>query len=341
MGKYYYKTRSELPVFDMVVTLTGLDMARMKSGEMSRTNTGYAYVGGACVRNTYLKKISSVALVEDSGGYSGVIVAAHEIGHLLGAVHDGDAAPSYLRGPGAKSCSWSDGFIMSDLRRSSRGLSWSQCSVKQMKYFLSTSTAACLYNSPQSSDFSLPGDEDLPGFSTSLDDQCRQDRGTRACYKDQRVCSQLFCYTSNYSGCYAFRPAAEGSECGRNKICINGKCVKRTSSYKTTKQSVKKSEKLKRKSKTSKVTGKAQRKSSRPGKQSTSRAESNTSSTAALNRKSKSKQSSSCTDSFALIGSLRCHELFKRYSHHYCDRSKVVRKRCCKSYNKYCGNNNN
>ena len=59
--------RSNLPRFDMVVTLTGLDMARMKKGKMSRSNTGYAYIGGACVRNTYLKKISSVALVEDSG----------------------------------------------------------------------------------------------------------------------------------------------------------------------------------------------------------------------------------------------------------------------------------
>ena len=91
MGQYYYKdryqfrghptfysfvifSRSNLPVYDMVVTLTGLDMARMKNGKMSRSNTGYAYIGGACIRNAYLKKISSVALVEDSGGYSGVVV---------------------------------------------------------------------------------------------------------------------------------------------------------------------------------------------------------------------------------------------------------------------------
>ena len=60
------------------------------------STAGCAYVGGACVKNIYLKKISSVALVEDSGGYSGVVVTAHEIGHLLGAVHDGDSAPSYL-----------------------------------------------------------------------------------------------------------------------------------------------------------------------------------------------------------------------------------------------------
>merc|ERR1719278_498858 len=100
----------------MVIALTGLDMARRKRGRMSRSTAGYAYVGGACVRNTRLSKISSVALVEDSGAYSGVVVAAHEIGHLLGAVHDGDAPPSYLRGPGAKSCPWSEGYIMSDRR---------------------------------------------------------------------------------------------------------------------------------------------------------------------------------------------------------------------------------
>ena len=192
----------------MVLTLTGLDLTRKKGGRVTTATSGFAYVGGACVRNSYLGKISSVALVEDSGGYSGVVVTAHEIGHLLGAVHDGDPSPSYLRGPGAKSCPWSDGYIMSDLRRTSRGQAWSQCSVKQIKYFLSTSTAQCLYNAPaSSSQYSLPGDSALPGQDISLDDQCRQDRGTRACYHDHRVCSQLFCYTNNYSGCYAFRPA--------------------------------------------------------------------------------------------------------------------------------------
>merc|ERR1712014_69409 len=80
----------------MVVAVTGLDMARKKKGRMDRATAGYAYVGGACVRNSRLSKISSVALVEDSGAYSGVVVTAHEIGHLLGAVHDGDPAPSCL-----------------------------------------------------------------------------------------------------------------------------------------------------------------------------------------------------------------------------------------------------
>ena len=231
--------RSELPIYDMVVTLTGLDMARMKSGKMSRSNAGYAYVGGACVKNVYLKKVSSVALVEDTGGYSGVVVTAHEIGHLLGAVHDGDAAPSYLRGPGAKSCPWTKGYIMSDLRRTSRGHLWSDCSVKQINYFLKTRAASCLYNSPRHQDYSLPGTSSLAGSLLSLDEQCMADKGTKACYHDQRVCTQLFCYNKQYGGCYAYRPAVEGAPCGGGNVCRNGKCV----SSKGTKKQVVKSKK--------------------------------------------------------------------------------------------------
>lgn len=44
--------------------------------------SGFAYVGGACVVNKRLEKVNSVAIIEDSGGFSGIIVAAHEIGHL-------------------------------------------------------------------------------------------------------------------------------------------------------------------------------------------------------------------------------------------------------------------
>jgi hypothetical protein len=71
--------------------------------------------------NKRLEKVNSVAIVEDTGGFSGIIVAAHEVGHLLGSVHDGSPAPSYLGGPGAQKCRWEDGYIMSDLRHTERG----------------------------------------------------------------------------------------------------------------------------------------------------------------------------------------------------------------------------
>ena len=93
-----------------------------------------------------------MAIVEDTGGFSGIIVAAHELGHLyvplkvfsiynppplrLGALHDGSPPPSYLGGPGAVKCSWEDGFIMSDLRHTSKGFKWSLCTVRQFQHFL-------------------------------------------------------------------------------------------------------------------------------------------------------------------------------------------------------------
>ena len=324
----------------MVVTLTGLDMARMKKGKMSRSNTGYAYVGGACVRNVYLKKISSVALVEDSGGYSGVIVAAHEIGHLLGSVHDGDAAPSYLRGPGAKSCPWRLGYIMSDRRYTSRGQLWSACSVKQIKHFLSTSTAQCLYNVPASTEFSLPGNSLLPGSSLSLDLQCKADKGTRACYHDDRVCAQLFCYTSNYSGCYATRPAVEGSRCGHNNHCVSGKCIKKSSNTGNRNENiftVKNEPEKSNKKKTVKTEKLAKLKLSRSrSKYNKSRPKSKASTRTTLPRTPKASSVEECTDSFALMGSLSCEQLFRRYAFNYCRTSKVVKKKCCKSYKKYC-----
>lgn len=121
------------------------------------TKTGFAYVGGACVVNKRLEKVNSVAIIEDTGGFSGIIVAAHEVGHLwvinfnylshksttkkincnrLGAVHDGSPPPSYLGGPGAEKCRWEDGYIMSDLRHTERGFRWSACSVQSFHHFL-------------------------------------------------------------------------------------------------------------------------------------------------------------------------------------------------------------
>ncbi|KAF8792860.1 Metalloprotease mig-17 like protein [Argiope bruennichi] len=144
MGKYLYREH-RLPTYDLAVVITKLDMCRRRfpGGRCNRGTAGFAYVGGACVVNKRLEKVNSVAIIEDSGGFSGIIVAAHEIGHLLGCVHDGSPPPSYLGGPGATHCPWEDGFIMSDLRHTERGFKWSSCSVEQFKHFLNGETATC------------------------------------------------------------------------------------------------------------------------------------------------------------------------------------------------------
>merc|ERR1719341_1278664 len=111
---------------------------------------------------------------------------------------------------------------MSDLRHTEKGFQWSHCSTEQFHHFLNGDTATCLHNYPHE-DESLA--RILPGKLLSLDQQCRKDRGTSACFKDERVCSQLFCYDSSSGFCVSYRPAAEGSECGSNMICLNGLCV--------------------------------------------------------------------------------------------------------------------
>lgn len=368
-------SRRKLPVYDMVVAVTGLDMARKKKGRMDRATAGYAYVGGACVRNSRLSKISSVALVEDSGAYSGVVVTAHEIGHLLGSVHDGDAAPSYLRSsPGAKACPWKDGYMMSDLRRTTRGLQWSDCSVKQMRHFLRTSTASCLYNKPRVSKYPLMGTSSLPGKGLSLNAQCQADQGTNACFQDSRVCTQLFCYYNKRGSCYATRPAAEGSSCGKGKHCRSGKCV-RINSWYSSKQTTRKPKAVKGKAKKSQaiktsstsIKNRVVRRTNNLSVKKTSHSSikeatlTNRWSKTSINATDKTAKTvrrkfgksqrtgkqhevvkstvspvEKCTDTFALMGSLSCDQLYKRYHYHYCKRNQTVRKKCCASFRKYC-----
>eukprot|EP00092_Neocalanus_flemingeri_P104178 GFUD01133393.1.p1 GENE.GFUD01133393.1~~GFUD01133393.1.p1 ORF type:complete len:305 (-),score=74.07 GFUD01133393.1:34-831(-) len=263
---------------------------------------------------------------------------------------------------------------MSDLRRTARGQLWSDCSVKQIKHFLKTTTASCLHNPPRHQDYSLPGPSSLPGTLLSVDAQCLADRGTRACYHDQRVCAQLFCYNRDYNGCYAYRPAVEGSSCGNGKMCISGKCVTKTSTY--VRKQTSDNPGIKRKPKiynTSKAT--PTRKNSRPSKKAKkastpkgkwnrrkpkrssktkqnkskqhkisqrkpkSHLESNQSKKVSTTNKATEKQvdeNKTCEDTFSLQGSLNCEQLFKRYAFHYCERNKVIKKKCCKSYRAFC-----
>ena len=238
MGKHFY-TRSR-GSWDLVVTMTGLDMCRRKAGSSScnSATAGYAYVGGACVANSRRAKVNSVALVEDNGGYGGVVVAAHEVAHLLGVAHDGDTAPAYLGGPGAASCPWSRGFIMSDRRRGLRGLAWSTCSQRQLRHFAASPAGACLAASSRAAPAALtllPTAASLAPLVASADAQCVKEAGagSRACFSDARVCTQLFCVRPATGGCVSYRPAVEGTACGRGGHCSAGTCLEQNTATKT------------------------------------------------------------------------------------------------------------
>ena len=313
MGKHFYKSDRSLPVFDLVVTLTNLDMCRYKEGQRgcNKNTAGFAYVGGACVVNQALEKINSVALVEDTGGYSGVIVAAHEVAHLLGVVHDGDGPVRSVGGPGARGCGWKEGFIMSDARRSVAGLAWSECSRAQLSHFLHSSTARCLTNPPTSSHLSL-----LADHRPSLDQQCDREMGpgSRACFQDGRVCTQLFCHnptTSPRSNCISYRPALEGSQCGARAVCRDGRCVKTQSTAS--------------KISTTTTTSIPFIKRVTPNQ------------TKAGSKKKIKTISAECHDKTKINvrGVKNCHDLFQSFSFAYCG-NKYIESICCASHAFFC-----
>jgi len=220
MADYFYReNRFPKDFYDMVIAMTHLDMCNMLTDDFCDPSTlGYAYVAGACDRNATKQSSEAVGIVEDNGGYSGIIPTAHEIGHLIGARHDGNPK-------GAGDCPAHDGFIMtSGLMLHENGFEWSSCSINAFYNFINEDRAKCLYNEPVKE--GTPVKRVLPGTLMSLDDQCHKVSGTKACNTDATVCTRLDCEYPGIEGfCRATAPAAEGSPCGDGLICLNGKCV--------------------------------------------------------------------------------------------------------------------
>ena len=182
--------------------------------------------------------------------------------------------------------------------------------------------------------FPLPGLTSLPGQALSLDKRCYAELGTTACYRDYRVCSQLFCFNPSYTACTSFHPAAEGSPCGQGRICRTGRC----SSYKSGRfQSSTYNNNMKT------FTGS---KSSRSLNSNTIRRTVFKTSTRKTVLKSSaivkrriypvSQRQPVCEDSRRRQGSLTCNDIFSRYRNIYCYNNKAIQRACCYSFRKAC-----
>ncbi|XP_075530049.1 venom metalloproteinase antarease-like TpachMP_B [Dermacentor variabilis] len=126
---------------DVGIYLTNRKFARQTLLASSHeTLKGIAYVGAACTS-------SCGALVYDDRSGDGWNGAAHEVLHLLGAEHDGLAAPEYLTGsPGAKDCPESAEYIMATVPSGAMP-SLSACTQNQVLAFARSERGQCLLDS--------------------------------------------------------------------------------------------------------------------------------------------------------------------------------------------------
>lgn len=159
-GLFVYDHQSIFGGSDIVLVVTGqnLCLAHHTNPNAAKdfdscdydTIRGQAFVGGACQHDPQHKRMN-VAVIEDHGRFDGVAVAAHELAHVLGSVHDGQWPLSGILGPGGRGCAANGGYLMSHQntdRRRPKSIEWSVCTREQFDYFLRLPTSVCLYNRP-------------------------------------------------------------------------------------------------------------------------------------------------------------------------------------------------
>ncbi|XP_054917033.1 venom metalloproteinase antarease-like TserMP_B [Dermacentor andersoni] len=223
---------SELQQQDMILYLIGRDMIQVNSDGTRRVSFGAAFTGGVCT-------LRNAVLVTDNGNkFSGVISAAHEIGHLLGSPHDGSDTST--------ACSPNDGYLMSPKAQGEIRPRFSQCSMDAISNFV-TGYAQCLFkenvptataNTPEVATNTEVGATDQEKiFEKKSNKKCR-----RYLLKDQHLLTaqqmdgnntkcNILCTarsnTSNEDVVFAV-VAPNGTPCDQSdttKLCKKGRCV--------------------------------------------------------------------------------------------------------------------
>ncbi|XP_034952483.1 A disintegrin and metalloproteinase with thrombospondin motifs 2-like [Chelonus insularis] len=191
---------------DVAVWLTRLDIGGP---------SGYAPVSGACDPSR------SCALNRDEGLTSAFIIA-HEIAHILGLTHDGDDASD-------NSCSYeaSEGSIMAPVVSATfHRFHWSPCSRKE--FYHRSKQWECM-NNPPSFNNSTHLKTTLRDTFT-MDEQCRMEFGDgyELCKRLNLpgICIHLWCaHKDENQMCKTKKgPPLEGTQCDKDKWCINGYC---------------------------------------------------------------------------------------------------------------------
>ncbi|KAL3869495.1 hypothetical protein ACJMK2_042169 [Sinanodonta woodiana] len=240
LQRWLVRYENVLPEHDITFLQTGYDACRMSSQTRRFQDTafklendetdkdelegcvagtaGVAYVRGACLSAPYFPGISyNFGIGEASTSFNGVIIAAHEVGHLLGAYHDGESE--------ANSCPTNSGFIMSYTREDAYKFSrFSDCSISSFQSFLGMDRSVCLRTRSSSNHMKFP--TTFPGSYMSITEQCRRFTGGPPCQIGPKQCEHLCCDDAKGQWRYTrSEPAVDGTSCGPRNICLNGQCL--------------------------------------------------------------------------------------------------------------------
>ncbi|XP_071148485.1 uncharacterized protein [Mytilus edulis] len=217
--KDWVQKKTDLPSNDHAMLLTRYSLSSGQSSSLE----GYAYVGAIC-------SPSSQSIMEESEDYSMITVAAHELGHSLGANHDGQG----------NSCKKDDFFIMAATNMPSMGnpnpWRFSSCSVN---YFhqtirrLDSNRKNCLtsFGPSYNPNEIRPYLAKLPGQLYTADEQCQSRHGDKSslCREQyqgdyRQMCGLMWCRDITTQGCKSMVPA-DGTLCASKHWCINGVCT--------------------------------------------------------------------------------------------------------------------
>ncbi|XP_077501387.1 venom metalloproteinase antarease TserMP_A-like [Amblyomma americanum] len=234
---------------DIVIYLSKYTISTdQASGPKTPRAAGFASLGGACTRNRS-------ALVQDNPKtFAGVFTTVHETLHLIGVVHEGDAAPRYLENNlGAQDCSGYSTSIMAPVMQHTE-LKLSHCTQRQVLAYLRSRRGECLrLRNPNRHQNDIKRNL-IRAVLVNTSNLCKKMVPDKPNVKyveklDEKhnmgTCYIICRWVEGDSAYYQYTKAPDFTPCGKNqhgplKACLYGKCSEISTHMKTFHKKIKK-----------------------------------------------------------------------------------------------------